>query len=202
MKKMIFAGVAILGAAVIVVSFFLPWATVATSATRVSKELTTAAKGPLADTPFAGKFIKRLDRATTAIGEYGDISIKASVSGYQVPKLVNDKTSKVALSLAQIFFKSTEGLGIKSYLVYLLPLFGMICGALAFLGLKNKLYVIIMAALGGVISIGGLYNLYTADLSSAVVDIIIQKGLWYSMYSFLLIFLVGIAWLVLEKKKA
>jgi hypothetical protein len=202
MKKMIFAGVVILGATVTVVSFFMPWATVATSATRVSKELTTAAGGPLKDTPFAGKFIKQLDRATTAISEVGDIEIKASVSGYQVPKMVNDRTSKVALSLAQIFFKSTEGLDKKSYLVYLLPLSGIICGALAVLGLKNKLYVIIMAVLGGAISIGGLYNLYTVDLSSAVVDISIQKGLWFTMYAFLLIFLVGVAWLVLEKKKA
>ena len=77
------------------------------------------------------------------------------MSGYQIPKMVNDKTTKVALSLVQVFVKDAKDIDKKSYLVYLLPLFAIICSLLAALGLKNKIYVIIMAVIGGAISIGG-----------------------------------------------
>jgi hypothetical protein len=201
MKKLFFLSMVIAASIAIVISFFQPWATIATSATKVSKELTKSAEeGPLADTPFASKFIKQLDRATSAMGEMGDIEIKSAVRGNQIPAMVNNKTSKVALSLVQVFFKDAEGIDKKSYLVYLLPLFAIICAALAALGLKNKLYIAIMALIGGVISIGGLYNLMTMDISSAVVEISIAKGLWNTMYAFLFICLVGIAWLATDKR--
>ena len=199
-KKMFFLSMVIAASIAIIFSFFMPWATIATSVTKVSKDLTQAAEGSLADTPFAGKFIKQLDKATSAIGQMGDIEIKSAVRGNQIPAMVNNKTSKVALALAQVFFKDAGGLDKKSYLVYLLPLLGIACAALAVLGLKNKLYVIVMAVLAGAISIGGLYTLLTMDISSTIVKISIAKGLWNTMYSFLFICLAGIAWLVLNKK--
>ena len=186
----------IAASALIVVSFFMPWARVATSVVGVTK----AAEGSLEKTPFAGKLVKGFGKATEAISEIGDIGIETTVRGNQVPELVNNKSSKVALSLAQVFFKETEGIDKKSYLVYLLPLFAIVCASLAVLGLKNKIYVILMAVIGGVISIGGLYNLMTMDLSSMIVKISIAKGLWYTMYAYLAIFLAGVAWLVLDKK--
>ncbi|MGB2630427.1 MAG: hypothetical protein WBD24_06185 [Candidatus Omnitrophota bacterium] len=201
MNKIIFPGLIIIASLVTVLCFFQPWASVAASVTGISKELTSAADKSLKDTPFAGKFIKKADEVTTAISKYGDIEIKTTVRGNQIPAMVNNKTSKVALSLTQVFFKSAEGLDKKSYLVYLLPLFGILCGALAVLGTKNKLYVIVMTAIGGAISAGGLYNLLTMDVSSAAVKISIRYGLWHTMYAFLFICAVGIAWLVAGKKK-
>ncbi|MFQ5952518.1 MAG: hypothetical protein ACE5JK_03830 [Candidatus Omnitrophota bacterium] len=202
MKKVIFAGLIIAASVVIVIAFFMPWANVDASVTGISKELTKAAEGPLEKTPFAGKFLKKLDEVTTAIGEIGDVEIKTTVRGNQIPAMVNNKTSKVAISLAQVFFKDTEGLDKKVYLVYLLPLFGIICASLAVLGLKNKIYVLIATVIGGAISITGLYNLYTMDIPSLVVKISIQKGLWHTMYAYLAICLAGIAWLVLDRKRS
>lgn len=184
----------------IMVSFFMPWANIATSVAGVSKEVTSTAEGTLGKTPFAGKFLKSLTRVTDTVSELGDIEIKTAVSGYQIPKMVNDKTSKVALSLVQVFFKDAEDIDKKSYLVYLIPLFAIICALLAAFGLKNKIYVIIMAVIGGAISIGGLYNLLTMDISNMIVKISIAKGLWYTMYAYLAISLAGIAWLVLDKE--
>lgn len=196
MKKIYLSYLVYAAAVLIIIGFLMPWATVATSVTGVSKGLL----GSLEKTPFASKIVGGLSKATDAIGDMGDISIKSTVRGYQVPILVNDKSSKVAISLAQIFFKDAEGLDKKSYLVYFFPIAGIACAALAFLGDKNKIYIILMTVLGGAIGIVGLFKVYTLDVSSTVVKISIQGGLWTILYSFLFIFIAGIAWFILDKK--
>lgn len=197
MKKQIFMSLVCVASALTIIAFFMPWATVATSATGVAKGLT----GALSGTPIAGKFVKGLDAATNAISDIGgDVAIKNTVRGYQIPIMVNDKTSKVAISLAQIFFPQAEDLDVKSYLVYVLPGLGILCAILAFLGTGKNLYVIIMSILSGGAAAGGLYNLHTMDVSNMMVKISIQNGLWYTMYSFLFICITGIAWLIVVRK--
>jgi hypothetical protein len=140
MRKTYLSYIVYAASALIIIGFLMPWATVATSATGVSKGLLSS----LENTPYAGKIVGKLSEATDAIGKMGDVSVKSTVRGYQVPILVNDKSSKVAISLAQIFFKETEGLDKKSYMVYLFPIAGIICAVLVFLGDKNKVYIIAM----------------------------------------------------------
>ena len=195
MRKMLFTSLVLVASAVTIIAFYMPWATVATSATGISKGLT----GALSGTPVASKVVGELDKVTDVISDFGDISIKSTVRGYQIPIMVNDKSSKVAISLAQIFFKDAKDLDKKSYLVYLLPILGIACGLFAFLGRKNKVFIIFMTLLSGTVAVGGLYNLYTLDVSNLMVKIVIQKGLWYTMYSFLFICIVGIATLLENK---
>lgn len=203
MKNMVLAGLIIVCSVIIIISFFMPWAKVKISATQVSKELVTSAEsGPLKDTPFAGKFVKRLEKATGAISELGDIEIKTQVSGYDIPTMVNKQSSKIAISFAQGFFKDAKDLDKKSMLVFLLPLFGILCMALAIFGVRYKPAVITMLILAGVISIAGLYNLYTANFSTAAVQIIIEKGLWQTLYAYLAIFIISIVWVISGLKKS
>ena len=145
--------------------------------------------------------IGKLKSFTGSLSKFGDIGVKTTITGYQIPQLVNDKTSKVALSVAQILFKSTEGLDIKSYLVYLLPLFGIICSLFAFLGQSKKIYSILMIVISGAVSLVGLYNLHTADLPNLAVKVSIENGLWNTMYAFLFICFIGIVGLLLRGKK-
>ena len=200
MQKRILSGLVIIASAVIVVSFLMPWAGIATSAVGATKDLSNVAKEKLGITAITKKFFGELDKATDKIAAIGDIKIKGTVKGYQIPILVNNKTSKIALAIAQIMFKSTEGLGAKSYLVYLLPLLGIFSGLGAVLGLKKKFYIIAMLITSGAVSITGLYNLKTANLPDLVVKISIGSGLWMAMYAFLFIFLASIAWLALDRK--
>ena len=201
MKNIILAGSVVICAIVIVVSFFMPWAKVKVSATQVSKELVTSAeKGPLKGTPFAGKFVKHFEKATNAIGELGDIEIKTQVSGYDIPTMVNKQSSKIAISFAQGFFKDAKDLDKKSMLVFLLPLLGVACMALAIFGLRYKWAVIVMLVLAGAISLVGLYNLYTANFSTTAVQISIERGLWQTLYGYLAIFIISIAWMISGKK--
>lgn len=196
MKKMIFPGLIVCAAIVVIAAFFMPWANVNTSVTGISKGFLGAVK----DTPIASKFAGELDKATDVIGALGDVNIKTVVTGYNIPNFVNSETSKVALSLTQILFKSVEGLDWKSYLVYLIPLFAIICAALSILGTKKKLYIIPIVIIGLVIFFEGVYNIKTADLSSMAVQISIQKGMWLTLYAFLFMALTGGVWLVLESR--
>jgi len=200
MSRNILAGLVVAAACVIVVSFFLPWARVSVSALGVSEKLIQDAESTLKDAPLAGKVVGKLDKITGVLSSFGDISVKTQVSGYNIPVLVNNKTSKVAISIAQIMFKSAEKLDLKSLLVYLLPLLGILCAVASFLGREKKLYVIAMLAVAGLVSTVGLYNLYTTNIANIMVKVTIMKGLWLTMYGFLFIFFVGIAWLALDKK--
>jgi len=197
MKKLIFLVVVFAASTVIVMSFFQPWAKINASVTGISTELTKSANTTLGKTSFGGKFIRQLNNITNSIGKIGNVELKSTVRGNNIPMLANNQTSKTALSLVQVLFKSkgTENLGTKSYLVYLLPLSGILCAILALLALKHRVYLLIMGAISGIISIGGLYNLYTMDVVSPVVKITIENGLWNTMYAFGCVLLIAILWL-------
>lgn len=200
MKKIILLALIVICALAIIHAFFIPWAKASTTATKVAKSLTSQATGTLKDTPFAGKFLNIFGKTTEKIADLGDIEIKTAVSGYDIPTLVNKKSSKIAISIAQVMFKDAKELDKKSMLVYLLPLLALVCIALAVIGLKNKIAIIVMAILSGAIAVGGLYNLMTANLSNLVVTISIESGLWQTMYGYLLVCFLGIVWIVLDGK--
>jgi len=200
MGKTVLFLLVILACVLIVISFFMPWAKVSVSAMGVSKELTDIADKNLKGAPLAGKVVNKLKEITGAISDFGDIDLKTEVRGVDIPRLVNNRTSKVALSVSQMLFKSAENLDKKSYAVYFLPLFGVISALLAIIGLQNRIYVFIMTAISGIIAFLGLYNINTVDLSTLAVKITIADGLRYTMYGFSFIFFVGIVWLVTIRK--
>jgi len=203
MRKIVLLALVVICALAIVHAFFMPWAKASASATKVAKGLTkSASAGMLANTPFAGKFIMGLDKATDKISEMGDIQIKTAVSGYDIPTLINKKTSQIAISIASVMFKDAKDLDKKSLLVYLVPLLALVCIGLVVFGLKNKIALIVMTVLSGGIAVGGLYNLMTVDLSKLPIQISIEQGLWQTMYSYLIIAVIGIIWIVLDLKEA
>jgi len=203
MKRIVLLALVVLCALAIIHAFFMPWAKASASATKVAKSLAKSATGGiLENTPFAGKFVRGLDEATNKISDIGDIKIKTAVSGYDIPTLINKKSSQIAIAIVSVMFKDAKDLDKKSMLVYLLPLLALACIGLAVVGLKNKIAVMVMIVLGGGISIGGLYNLMTVDLSSLPIQISIEQGLWQTMYAYLIISIIGIIWIVLDLKEA
>lgn len=201
MKKEILSKLVIIATIVIVISFFMPWAKVSTSVAGVTKGVTTTAKAKLGGIKAAEKLLGQIEKVGDVVtSAVGDVEVRVEVSGYDVPVLVNKNTSQIALALVEIFFKDAEGAGVKSYAVYLLPIFGIASAVLAVLGLKKKLYVIAMTVLGGAISIVGLFRLMTTNLANLVADISIGQGLWSTMYAFLAICIIGIVWIFKEKQ--
>lgn len=179
----------------------MPWAKASVNVTKVAKNLAESQSGKLKNTSFAGNFVKEFDRATNAIGNLGDLEVKTTVSGYDIPTMVNKKSSHVAVQLAEILFKDAQDMDKKIMLVYLLPLLAIACIALAITGLRYKISVIAAAIIGGAIGIGGLYELIATDLSKLPVQISIESGLWQTMYGYLLISILSITWLITESKK-
>lgn len=201
MVKKIFLILVIIASMVILRAFFMPWAKVKTSVVKASRELTTDAGGKLAKFPKIKEAMKELARVTDLVEALGDIEVETTVSGYNIPMLVNKKTSKVALPLMQVLFEDSKNLDMKSYLVYFLPVLGIVCIFLGIWGLRYKLSILFMMILSGAVSIIGLYNLKRAGLSAPAVTIVIEKGLWYTLYAFLFIFFVSILWLLTDKKR-
>ena len=203
MRKIVLLALVVICALAIVHAFFMPWARASTSATKVANRLAKSATGGmLENTPFAGKFIRGLDKATNTISDIGDIQIKTAVSGYDIPTLINKKSSQTAIAIASVMFKDAKDLDKKSMLVYLLPLLALACIGLAIVGLKSKIALIVMAVLSGGIAVVGLYNLMTIDLSKLPVQISIEQGLWQTMYAYLIISVIGIVWVALDLKEA
>lgn len=199
MRKIVMLALVVICAVAIIHAFFMPWAKASVSATKVAKGLTkSATAGVLENTPFAGKFIRGFDTATDTISELGDIQMKTAVSGYDIPTLVNKKSSQIAISIASVMFKDAKDLDKKSMLVYLLPLLALLCIGLAIVGLKSKIAIIVMAILSGAIAAGGLYNMMTIDLSTLPIQISIEQGLWQTMYAYLMISVIGIIWIVMN----
>ncbi len=202
MRKIVLLSLVIICAIAIIHAFFMPWAKASTSTTKVARSLVSQAYGPLESTPLAGRFIKVFDMTTKKVTSLGNIQIKTAVSGYDIPTLINKKSSHIAIAIASVMFKDAKDLNRKAMLVYLLPLLALVCTGLAILGIKNKIAIIVMAVLSGGIAIGGLYNLMTVNLSDLVVQISIEQGLWQTMYAYLLICIISIIWIILDLKGA
>ncbi|MBU4377167.1 MAG: hypothetical protein KKD29_06835 [Candidatus Omnitrophica bacterium] len=201
MKKVIFPALIVIACLVIIYAFFMPWAKIVISGTEVSKRLIEAAsKGPLKDSPHAAKFINKLQSATKSMEKMGDIEIKSVVSGNDIPTLVNQKESKTALALIQLFFPDAQDIDKKAKMVYLLPLLAIVCMGLAAAGVKYRISPLIIAIIGGVVSGAGLYKLSTLGSANLAVTLGIENGLWLTMYAYLFICIVSIAWLALGKE--
>ena len=121
-----------------VIGFVLPWATLDVKAAHLPGQLTQALPG--ADLQaLAGKLTSKIGRVTiqfkrgteTIAGELlPDLStIPTSVSGLEIPQLVNRQDAKVAMAFAEMFTGQRD-LGAKSYAVYLVPALALVCGAL------------------------------------------------------------------------
>ena len=195
MRKIISVLLVITAAGFIVAAFFMPWVSASTSVTRVSKEITNT-MGPFGGLPLFDELMSGVEKSVGMVRDAGDINVDMTVSGYDIPKMVNSRSSKTALSFVRNFFRDKEGLAEKSMLVYLLPLLAILCAGLAVVGIKYRSATISMLALSGVISLTGLYKLNTLHVSNEMVDIVILKGLWYTMYGYLSIFIIGILWIV------
>ena len=69
MNKKVLLVLIIVAAAVIVWSFFMPWAKVKTSVTKIAEKLTDAAARPLKEAPVAKEVIEDVEKVTDLISK-------------------------------------------------------------------------------------------------------------------------------------
>lgn len=199
MRKIILLSLIVICAVAVIHAFFLPWARASLNVTRMARGLSeSAASGALENAPYAGKFIRTFNSVTDVIGDIGDIEVKTVVSGYDIPALINSKNSKVAISVLALILNDVKDLDKKSKLVYLMPIFAIVCIVLGVISIKNRSALIALIVLSGVISTAGLYNLMTVNLPKDMARISIGQGLWQTMYAYLLICVMGIIWIATD----
>ena len=175
-----------------VIGFVLPWATLDVKAAHLPGQLTQALPG--ADLQaLAGKLTSKIGRVTiqfkrgteTIAGELlPDLStIPTSVSGLEIPRLVNRQDAKVAIAFAEMFTGQRD-LGAKSYAVYLVPALALVCGALV--TLASGLRVVCGGIGGACLAIAGLgcWKLLTTKSDTLLVAITLGPGLWLSLWAY------------------
>ncbi|MFH1797933.1 MAG: hypothetical protein ABH844_01105 [Candidatus Omnitrophota bacterium] len=192
----------LIAVAIVVAAFFVPWVRIDTSLGRVSGGLVDSAGSVVEKIlPGSEKITGALGKLTDTVFGFTGMEFNLVVRGKDIPRMVNSKSSKVALAFTSILSKDTGSLNRKSCLVYLPMLLAIMCGLLAVLGVENKIYIIAMTIISGLISGAGLYRLNTIDFSNLVVNIEILCGVWLTLYSFLFISMVGLFWIFVYKER-
>ena len=144
-------------AAVIFISFFLPWVNVE------SQMVGTVAK------VLTGK---------------RQVAI-ASISGFAVPGLANGPDARLMLSVIKIFNPGITDADKKSWLTWGVPIFAIAIFLLGLFIADNRWFNLGVAAIGILIFIVGAYKINTTDLNKLVLDAKIGLGVWLTLYGYL-----------------
>jgi len=150
-------------AAVIVVSFFIPWISVESSQ--------------------VGAFTKLLTGKRQAVLD--------SISGYRIPVLANSQESRFMISVIKIFNPDIKDADKKSYAVWAVPILAIAIGILSWLFGKNKWMNLIFAIIGILIFVAAFYKIATTDLDKAVLKVALAPGIWLTLWAYLGIGILG-----------
>jgi hypothetical protein len=158
----------------IVLGFFLPWAQVE------SKQVGAITKA------LTGKRQESVD----------------AISGFKIPIMANSDESRLAMSVIKIFNPGVENADKKSFLVWLIPILGLVILGLTFSLETNRWVNLAIAILGIAIFAVALYKIKTTDLDKLILQIKIGIGLWMILWGYLISGIAGAARFVLLLKKS
>ena len=156
MDKTIKPVIAIL-AAVIFVSFFLPWVSVQSAAAGKVTEMLTG---------------KRQDKID-------------AISAYSVPVMANSDESRLMISIIKIFNPKIQNADKKSYLIWSVPILAIIILILNLVIGGNKWLHLAVGIIGVVIFVFAVYKIKTTDLDKLVLQVTMGPGLWLTLWSYL-----------------
>lgn len=177
------------GALAVVAGFFLPWALIDVREAGVVRQLRQAA--PIGGTIEGvgrdlGRIAVRVRRgAETVTGELPSLEeIPRQVSGVQIPRLANDERAQLAVALVELLTDTRQHLGMKSFLVYLLPGLAIGCAILLALFGRRPAVALGVSLLCALIAGAGFWKLLTADTEALFIAITIGPGLWLSLWAY------------------
>ena len=163
-------------AAATLLGFVLPWAQLDFRTTALEKQIGSKAKSAIAKSFGKGHRPTRAVKSTPLI--------PTKVRGYQIPILANRKNVRVANQLMELFTKKHDrAIGVKSYAVYLLPAFALVCGWLLTMGRVPAAGRAALAILCAAVAAAGCWTLLTTDTRKAYA-IVIGPGLWLSLAAY------------------
>lgn len=174
---------------VVIVGFYMPWASVDLHKPDVVQQLedTLPVRGMLQGLKEdVGRIAVTVKRgAETVTGDLPNLSdFPKQVTGAQIPQMVNEERAKVAAALVELLTNTRQHLGLKSYAVYVVPGFALLAGALL-LGLGHRAPVAwgVAVVCGGIAGLG-FWKLLTTNMQTLFVAITIGPGLWLSLWAY------------------
>ena len=150
-------------AAVIFISFFLPWVHV--------------------ESQMIGSMVKVLTgtRQAEIIG----------ISGFAVPALANGPDARLMISIIKIFNPNVTDADKKSWLIWGVPIFAIAIFLLSLLIGDNRWFNLAVAVIGILIFLAGVYKIKTTDLNKLVLNAKIGMGVWLTLCGYLGLGVVG-----------
>jgi len=189
MGRRIGLGLAWVSVAAAGIGFLLPWASIELhepEVLRQLRQLAPAQETVSGLTKDVGRIVARIKRGTEVVtGELPSLSdIPQQVSGAQIPRMVNQRNAQVAIALVELLTTTRHRLGLKSYVVYVVPGLALLCGVLlTLLGARRAIAAGVAGLCLVVAAIGG-WKLLTAPTASLLVSITIERGLWLSLWAY------------------
>ncbi|MBI4342805.1 MAG: hypothetical protein HY599_05510 [Candidatus Omnitrophica bacterium] len=181
-------GLAWISALSAAVGFVQPWAHLDVREPSMMKRVRQA----VGDQGRVDGFTKRLSRVTvevrrgtqTLTGELPSLKdLPKQVSGIQIPQMANREDAKVAMALMELLMPASQHVGLKSYVVYLLPGLALL-GAVLLTWLGDRPAVPIgVAAVSSAVAGVGCWKLLTTNTQALFVAITIGHGLWMSLWA-------------------
>ena len=185
-------GAAIICAALAVFCFFLPWVRLSppppkhgnAKAPKTHQQAIDGKNGRIrnlsgaVDEIFAG-----LTTGTRQIARKFS-GIPPRISGFRIPLVANSRVSKNVMELVESFSKKKENVGLKSWAVYALPVLAVLLGALLMREPVDFRIALLVATVGLIVSVGGVLQLLTLDLTNDFVKVDFDYGLWLSLAAY------------------
>ena len=190
--KRLWMGLAWVSVAAALVGFFLPWASLDVRQPGLVKQLESivgdVGGGGILDKMKGGlgKITATIRRGTeTVTGELPSLAVvPRQVNGFQIPQIANQQHAQIAVALFELFTKSRQHIGAKSYAVYLLPGIALLCGLLVtFLG-GSRPVAFGVAVVCGLIAGVAFWKLLTTDTTALVLTVTIGPGIWLSLWAY------------------
>lgn len=148
---------------VVMISFFLPWLNVeSTQISSITKFIT-------------GKSAGYIDK----------------INGFRIPILANGGEARFMISVIKIFSPAMRSVPSKSFFIWILPLLAvLIFGASYFFG-RSRFVSMLIAIIGTSVFAIGLYKISVTDLDKFVLTVHIGYGLWFTLYAYLAMGIIG-----------
>lgn len=179
-----------ISAGMVLAGFFLPWANLQVRESKLLGKL-----GKITQSQEVASVLGSGIRKITATIRRGSETISADlsdlssvpkhVSGFQIPRLANQDNAKVALALMEMVTDQKQHIGLKSYLVYLLPLIALISAGLLTMKSDQRWIVLGVGMLCAVVFGIGSWKVMTIDPNTLLVVVTIGQGLWFSLAGYL-----------------
>jgi len=186
--------------------FFLPWAAVDLRAPQRAGEV----KGsePVRDvvqrlTQKLGRVEVSVRRGTETIsGELPSIAdLPQQVSGVQIPQLANEQKAQVALALIELLTNTRQRIGLKSYVVYLVPGIALLCGMLLTLLSGRPAAAGAVGLLCAGIAGAGFWKVMTTHTQTIFATITFGCGIWLSLWAYVALAVSAALCLTLRRRE-